>query len=215
MLNNLSSDELRRQLGENNAAMNTLAEDNQKIVELLAERGLQATDKTIKGPGLLVDAMKEAFKADRIVVHDALGSEVFNTAWPNPLVRPEPHETAHCMAERPEGLAEDKESSVPLTTDKVKADSWWCAVTAKSVAERMREKHRRDKLAEEERLTPLLSKTIKLQSKTIKLQLFHSTSEALDRLLIEAGIDEPQDVINRLIHGAKLLTPEQKKTIFS
>lgn len=44
MLNNLSSDDLRRQLDENNAAMNTLAEDNQKIVELLAERGLQAID---------------------------------------------------------------------------------------------------------------------------------------------------------------------------
>lgn len=42
MLNNLSSDELRRQLGENNAAMNALAEDNQKIVELLSQRGLQA-----------------------------------------------------------------------------------------------------------------------------------------------------------------------------
>lgn len=42
MLNNLSSDDLRRQLGENNAAMNTLAEDNQEIVELLSQRGLQA-----------------------------------------------------------------------------------------------------------------------------------------------------------------------------
>lgn len=43
-MQNLNSDELRRQLDENNAAMNTLAEDNQKIVELLAERGLQAID---------------------------------------------------------------------------------------------------------------------------------------------------------------------------
>lgn len=41
-MQNLNSDKLRRQLDENNAAMNTLAEDNQKIVELLAERGLQA-----------------------------------------------------------------------------------------------------------------------------------------------------------------------------
>lgn len=62
-MNGLDSDELRRQLSENNAAMNTLAEDNQKIVELLAERGLQAIDKTIKGPSLLADAMKAAFKA--------------------------------------------------------------------------------------------------------------------------------------------------------
>ena len=78
----------------------------------------------------------------------------------------------------------------------------------KTAAERMREKRKRDKLAEEERLTRLLAKTI-------KLQLFHSTSEALDRLLIETGIDEPQDLITRLIHGAKLLTPEQKQAIFS
>ena len=79
---------------------------------------------------------------------------------------------------------------------------------AKTPAERMREKRARDKLREEERLAALLAKTI-------KLQLFHSTNEALDQLLIETGIDEPQDVITRLIHGAKLLTPEQKKTIFS
>ena len=79
---------------------------------------------------------------------------------------------------------------------------------AKTAAERMREKRARDKLREEERLAVLLAKTI-------KLQLFHSTSETLDRLLIETGIDEPQDVITRLIHGAKLLTPEQKQKIFS
>lgn len=79
---------------------------------------------------------------------------------------------------------------------------------AKTPAERMREKRARDKLREEERLAVLLAKTI-------KLQLFHSTSEVLDQLLIETGIDEPQDLITRLIHGAKLLTAEQKKTIFS
>lgn len=79
---------------------------------------------------------------------------------------------------------------------------------AKTPAERMREKRARDKLREEERLTVLLAKTI-------KLQLFHSTNEALDQLLIETGIDEPQDVITRLIHGARHLTPEQKQAIFS
>ena len=78
----------------------------------------------------------------------------------------------------------------------------------KTAAERMREKRARDKLSEEERLKVLLAKTI-------KLQLFHATNDALDRLLIETGIDEPQDVITRLIHGAKLLTPEQKQKIFS
>ena len=77
----------------------------------------------------------------------------------------------------------------------------------KTAAERMREKRARDKLTEQERLNRLLAKTI-------KLQLFHSTSETLDQLLIETGIDEPQDLITRLIHGAKLLTPEQKQTIF-
>lgn len=81
-------------------------------------------------------------------------------------------------------------------------------MTAKTAAERMREKRARDKLREEERLAALLAKTI-------KLQLFHSTNEALDHLLIETGIDEPQDVITRLIHGAKLLTPEQKQKVFS
>ena len=79
---------------------------------------------------------------------------------------------------------------------------------AKTPAERMREKRARDKLAEEERLTRLLAKTI-------KLQLLHSTSETLDRLLIETGIDEPQDLITRVIHGVQHLTPEQKQTIFS
>lgn len=78
----------------------------------------------------------------------------------------------------------------------------------KTSAERMREKRQRDKLADEERLTRLLAKTI-------KLQLFHSTNEALDHLLIETGIDEPQDLITRLIHGAKLLSEEQKQEIFS
>lgn len=43
-MQNLNSDQLRRQLDENNAAMNTLADNNQKIVELLGRRGLQAVD---------------------------------------------------------------------------------------------------------------------------------------------------------------------------
>lgn len=79
---------------------------------------------------------------------------------------------------------------------------------AKTAAERQAAKRQRDKLTEEERLAKLLAKTI-------KLQLFHSTSQTLDRLLIETGIDEPQDLITRLIHGAQHLTPEQKQAIFS
>ncbi len=81
-------------------------------------------------------------------------------------------------------------------------------MTAKTAAERMREKRARDKLREEERLAVLLAKTI-------KLQLFHSTNTALEQLMLEIGIDEPQDAITRLIHGAKLLTTEQKQKIFS
>lgn len=45
-LNNLNSDQLRRQLDENNAAMNTLADNNQKIVELLSLRGLKAINSS-------------------------------------------------------------------------------------------------------------------------------------------------------------------------
>ena len=78
----------------------------------------------------------------------------------------------------------------------------------KTPAQRKAEQRARDKLNENERLKKLLAKTI-------KLQLFHATNDALDRLLIEPGIDEPQDVITRLIHGAELLTPEQKQAIFS
>ncbi len=78
----------------------------------------------------------------------------------------------------------------------------------KTAAERQADKRKRDKLTEEERLSKLLAKTI-------KLQLFHRTSEVLDQLLIETGIDEPQDLITRLIHGVQHLTSEQKQTIFS
>ena len=81
-------------------------------------------------------------------------------------------------------------------------------MTAKTATERMREKRARDKLREEERLAALLAKTI-------KLHLFHSTNEALEQLMLEIGIDEQQDVITRLIHGARHLTPEQKQKIFS
>ena len=45
-MQNLNSDQLRRQLDENNAAMNTLADNNQKIVELLSLRGLKAINSS-------------------------------------------------------------------------------------------------------------------------------------------------------------------------
>lgn len=81
-------------------------------------------------------------------------------------------------------------------------------MTAKSAAQRMREMRARNKLKEEERLALLLAKTI-------KLQLYHRTNEALEQLMQEHDIEEPQDVITRLIHGAEHLTQEQNKIIFS
>mgnify|MGYP000853886936 CR=1 FL=1 len=79
---------------------------------------------------------------------------------------------------------------------------------AKTSAERMRENRARDKLTESERLKKLLAKTI-------KLDLYHATNDALHELMAEFDIDEPQDIISRLIHGAKHLTEDQKKAIFS
>lgn len=78
----------------------------------------------------------------------------------------------------------------------------------KTDAERQQAKRQRDKLKEEDRLARLLAKTI-------KLQLFHGTSAKLDELMLEVGIDEPQDIITRLIHGVQHLTPKQKQAIFS
>ena len=69
---------------------------------------------------------------------------------------------------------------------------------AKSAALRKQEQRERDKLTEQERLSRLLSRTI-------ELQLFKRTDMALIRLMARAQIDEPQDLITRLIHGADRL----------
>lgn len=69
---------------------------------------------------------------------------------------------------------------------------------AKSPAERKREQRQRDKQSEEERLSRLLSRTI-------KLDLFKATDYALIRGMARMGIEEPQDYISRLIHNADLL----------
>lgn len=68
-------------------------------------------------------------------------------------------------------------------------------MTAKTPAERKREQRERDKLREEERLARLLARTI-------KLDLYRSTDMALIRCMVRAGIEEPQDLLTRLIHGA-------------
>ena len=70
---------------------------------------------------------------------------------------------------------------------------------AKSAAERKAEQRERDKLTEAERLSRLLSRTI-------KLDLYKQTDYALIRCMARAGIDEPQDLITRLIHNADQMT---------
>ena len=79
-------------------------------------------------------------------------------------------------------------------------DAWEEAMSTS--AERMREKRERDKLKEEERLARLLSRTI-------KLDLFKATDYALIRTMSRLGIEEPQDLLTRLIHGADRLDDEQ------
>lgn len=74
-------------------------------------------------------------------------------------------------------------------------------MTAKTPAERKREQRQRDKLAEEERLSRLLSRSI-------KVDLYRATDMALIRCMVRAGIEEPQDLITRLIHGADRLDDE-------
>lgn len=70
---------------------------------------------------------------------------------------------------------------------------------AKSANERKREQRERDKQTEEERLARLLSRRI-------SLDLFKATDLALIRCMARTGIDEPQDLITRLIHNADKLT---------
>lgn len=80
------------------------------------------------------------------------------------------------------------------------------AKSAKSATDRQREKRERDKLAEEERLARLLSRSI-------RLDLFKGTDAKLIRSMERLGIDEPQDLISRLIHGADRLDDESLREI--
>lgn len=72
---------------------------------------------------------------------------------------------------------------------------------AKTAAERKREQRERDRQAEEERLARLLSRTL-------KVDLFKSTDAKLIEIMQRLEIEEPQDVIQRLIHGAHRLDDE-------
>ena len=74
-------------------------------------------------------------------------------------------------------------------------------MAAKTAAQRKADQRERDKMTEEERLARLLSRRI-------GLDLYHATDAKLVRTMERLGIDEPQDVIQRLIHGADRLDDE-------
>ena len=73
---------------------------------------------------------------------------------------------------------------------------------AKPPAQRKREQRERDKLTAEQREARLLSRRI-------VTDLYHNTDAALKRSMARAKIDEEQDLITRLIHGADRLTDKQ------
>lgn len=73
---------------------------------------------------------------------------------------------------------------------------------AKTPAQRKKEQRERDKLSAEEKLAKLLSRRI-------VTDLYHNTDTALKRSMARTRIEEEQDLISRLIHGADRLTDEQ------
>jgi len=73
---------------------------------------------------------------------------------------------------------------------------------AKTPAQRKKEQRERDKLSAEEREARLLSRRI-------VTDLYHNTDNALRRLMLRTDIEEEQDLISRLIHGADRLTDKQ------
>lgn len=73
---------------------------------------------------------------------------------------------------------------------------------AKSATERKREQRARDRLSSKEKEALLLSRKI-------VTALYHNDDAALQRTMARAGIDEEQDLISRLIHGADRLTDKQ------
>lgn len=79
---------------------------------------------------------------------------------------------------------------------------------AKSATLRQQEKRERDRLAEEERLARLLSRSI-------KIDLFKATDTQLIRTMERLGIGEPQDLISRLICGADRLDDNALREITS
>lgn len=72
---------------------------------------------------------------------------------------------------------------------------------AMSPKERKAAQRERDALAEEERLARLLARTI-------KIDLYHYTDGKLREIMAALDIDEPQDMVTRLIHCAHMLDRE-------
>lgn len=79
-------------------------------------------------------------------------------------------------------------------------------MAAKSAAQRKAEQRERDRLAEDERLARLLSRTI-------KLDLYKSTDAKLLELMAALEIEEAQDLLTRLIHGAHRLDLERLSSL--
>lgn len=73
---------------------------------------------------------------------------------------------------------------------------------AKTDAERKQDQRARDKLNEEERQARLLSRRI-------QLDLYKATDAKLVAMMDALGIEEPQDLLTRLVHGASKLDHEQ------
>ena len=68
--------------------------------------------------------------------------------------------------------------------------------------QRKQEERKRNKMSEEDRLARLLSRRL-------SIDLFHNDDAKLRRSMQRAGIEEEQDLISRLIHGADRMTDEQ------
>ena len=74
-------------------------------------------------------------------------------------------------------------------------------MAAKSAKERKAAQRERDALAEEERLARLLARTI-------RIDLYHFTDGKLREIMAALDIDEPQDMVTRLIHCAHMMDRE-------
>jgi len=79
---------------------------------------------------------------------------------------------------------------------------------AKSATERKREQRARDRLSSKEKEALLLSRKI-------VTALYHNDDAALQRSMARTSIDEEQDLISRLIHGADRLTDKQLEKLIN